>query len=77
MEKKEMLFKSLKAEYNLTITKKELANILSSSVSFIDKCITKGKNIPNYIKLGNSRNSKVIFNLVDVAEFLTKTKIIY
>jgi len=77
MENTDMIFNSLKERYNITITKKDLAQILSSSVSFIDKCIMKGQNIPNFKKLGSSRNSKIIFNLWDVAEFLTTTTRVY
>jgi len=77
MENTNIIFNSLKEEYNITITKKDLAQILSSSISFIDKCIMRGQNIPNFKKLGSSRNTKVIFNLWDVAEFLTTTTRIY
>jgi hypothetical protein len=77
MENTNIIYNSLRENYNITITKKDLANILSSSVSFIDKCIMKGQNLPNYKKLGSSKNSKVIFNLWDVAEFLTATTKIY
>ncbi|MCK5111176.1 MAG: hypothetical protein KAQ94_06615 [Arcobacteraceae bacterium] len=77
MENKEMIFKSLRDKYNITVTKKELAQILSSSVSFIDKCIMKGENIPNYKKLGNSQNSKIIFNLADVVDYICNTTKVY
>ena len=77
MENTNIIFNSLKEKYNITITKKDLAQILSSSVSFIDKCIMKGQNIPNFKKLGSRRNSKVIFNLWDVADFLTTTTRVY
>ena len=77
MENTNIIYNSLRENYNITITKKDLANILSSSVSFIDKCMMKGQNLPNYKKLGSSKNSKIIFNLWDVAEFLTATTRIY
>jgi nucleoid DNA-binding protein len=77
MENKEIIYKTLLDKYNITITKKELAQILSSSISFIDKCIMKGENIPNFKKLGNSKNSKIIFNLMDVVDFLTNTTRVY
>ena len=77
MENKEMIYNSLKEKYNITVTKKQLAEILSSSISFIDKCIMKGENIPNYKKLGSSKNSKVIFTLTDVADFLCNTTKVY
>lgn len=77
MKSEDKLFCSLRERYNITITKKELAEILSSSVSFIDKCIMNGKNIPDFKKLGESKNAKVIFNLVDVAKFLAKTTKVY
>jgi hypothetical protein len=43
------------------------------SLSTIDLYISKGVNLPNYKKLGNAKNAKLIFNIIDVAEFLTDT----
>jgi len=77
MTNKEIIYNSLLENYNITITKKDLAKILSSSISFIDKCIMTGENIPDYKKLGSSKNSKVIFNIMDVADFLSDTTKIY
>ena len=77
MEKKQILLNELSKDYNITVTKKELAKILSCSISFIDKCIMLGQNIPNFKKLGSSKNAKVIFTLPDIVEFLTATKKIY
>jgi len=77
MENKDIIFSTLKEKYNITVTKKELAEILSSSISYIDKCIMKGENIPNYKKLGNSRNAKVIFNLADIVDYICSTTKVY
>ncbi len=77
MENKEIIFNSLRDKYNITIGKKELAEILSSSVSFIDKCLMRGENIPNYKRLSSSKNSKIIFNLADVVDYICSTTKIY
>jgi hypothetical protein len=51
----------------------DLAELMDVSLSYIAKCIMKGYGIPNYKKLGHKQNSKVIFNIQDVAEFLNDT----
>ena len=56
--------------YPLFINKKQYAEIVGLSIHSIDSYITRGINLPNYKKLGESKNAKVVFNLKDVAEFL-------
>lgn len=69
------ILKYLLRDYNkLIISKKELANILKVSESTINNYISKNQGIPKYKKLGESKNSKIIFNLIDVAEFLAQKK---
>ena len=70
----ELVYQDLKSRYNkATLTKKELANEFTVSTSTIDLYISKGVGIPNYKKLGTAKNSKVIFNIIDVAEYLSQT----
>lgn len=69
-----LIYDDLKNRYKrATISKKELANELGVSLSTIDNYIHRGVGIPPYKKLGNSSNARVIFNLVDVANFLAQT----
>lgn len=56
----------------LIVSKQELAKILHVSESTIDNYIARNHGIPQYKKLGESKNSKIIFNLIDVAEFLAQ-----
>ena len=70
----ELVYQDLKSRYNkATLTKKELAKEFTVSTSTIDLYISKGIGIPNYKKLGTSKNSKVVFNIIDVAEYLSQT----
>jgi len=55
------------------LSKVELAGLMDVSLSYIAKSIERGYGIPNYKKLGHKQNSKVIFNIFDVAEFLSDT----
>ena len=55
-----------------TITRQELANELSVSLSLIDKLIASGNILPQTIKLGTSARSTVRFNIIDIAQFLSK-----
>jgi predicted DNA-binding transcriptional regulator AlpA len=50
-----------------------MAQELGVSNSTLDLYIAKGTGLPNYKKLGKAKNAKVVFNLVDVADYLTKT----
>ena len=56
-----------------TLKKDELAKELNMSVSSINRYISLGYGIPNYIKVGDGKNSRVLFPLVDVANFLSQT----
>jgi len=72
--KTQIIYDDLQTRYKKsTLSKREMANELGISYSTIDGYIAKGYGIPNYKKLGNAKNAKVIFNIVDVAEFLAQT----
>ena len=55
------------------LNKKELANELGMSVSSINTYICKGEGIPEYIKVGNSRNGMVLFPKINVISYLSNT----
>ncbi|MEA3553701.1 MAG: hypothetical protein U9R39_04755 [Campylobacterota bacterium] len=73
----QIIYNTLQQKYNITIGKSELSKILGVSESYINKCLMQGKGIPNYKKLGNSKNSKVIWNLSDVSDFIYNTTKVY
>jgi predicted DNA-binding transcriptional regulator AlpA len=69
-----LIYNDLKDRYGkATLSKAEMAKELGISYSTIDGYIAKGYGIPNYKKLGKAKNAKVIFNIIDVAEFLSQT----
>lgn len=71
---KEKLYEYLYKKYKrVTISKTEMAIELGISNSTLDLYISKGHGLPNYKKLGKEKNAKVVFNLLDVADFLTQT----
>ncbi len=73
-EQVKLIYDDLKARYKKsTISKSEMAYELGVSYSTLDNYIARGFGIPNYKKLGNAKNSKVIFNITDVAVFLAQT----
>ena len=76
-ENKKVIYESLLQKYNITIGKKDLSEILEVSVSYIDKAIMRGNGIPNYKKLGSSKNAKVVFNLLDVSDYICDTTKVY
>ena len=73
-EQQSHILKDLQTRYKrATISKSEMSHELSVSYSTIDGYIAKGYGIPNYKKLGTAKNAKVVFNIIDVAEFLSQT----
>jgi len=69
-----LIYDELKLKYNrATISKREMAHELNISYSTIDNYLAKGYGTPNYKKLGTAKNAKVVFNIIDVAEFLSQT----
>lgn len=53
--------------------KLDLSRLMGVSISYIDKSLARGYGIPNYKKLGHLSNSKILFPINDVAEFLSAT----
>ena len=70
----QLIYQDLQTRYKrATISKRELSHEMGISYSTIDGYISKAYGIPNYKKLGTAKNAKVIFNIIDVAEFLSQT----
>lgn len=70
----EQIYTYLNSKYKrVTIGKKEMAHELGISLSTVDLYMTRGIGVPKYKKLGNAKNAKVVFNIVDLAEFLSQT----
>jgi transcriptional regulator with XRE-family HTH domain len=73
-DKAKLILNELRERYGkASLSKRELANELGVSDSTIDLYMSRGYGVPDYKKLGTSHNSKVIFNIIDVAEFLADT----
>ena len=71
-EEAKALYAELKEEgYSLLISKKEYAKIAGCSISTIDNFIKLGYGLPNYKKTGRAKNSKILFSLIDVANFFS------
>ena len=69
-----LIFEDLRKRYQKSVIgKKELAKELGVSPSTIDVYMARGYGVPNYKKLGTAKNARVVFNLVDVANFLANT----
>jgi len=70
----QLILEDLRTRYKkATLSKTEMANELGISASTLDKYRREGIGLPNYKKLGKTKNAKVIFNIVEVAEFLAQT----
>ena len=72
----EATYSYLKSKYNTSVIgKRDLAKELNIAPSTLDLYISKGIGVPKYKKLGNKSNSRVIFNLYDIAVFLNSDQI--
>jgi len=72
----EATYSYLKDKYNASVIgKKELAKELNISPSTLDLYLSKGMGLPRYKKLGTAKNSRVVFNLYDIAVFLNTDQI--
>lgn len=68
-----LYFDSLKSEYKtLMLTKKELSKVLGISESTINSYLSKNINLPDYKKMADGKNSRVMFPLMNVAKYLTE-----
>ena len=69
-------YSELKMEgYGLFISKKEYSQIAVCSVSTVDNNIKRGYGIPNYKKIGSAKNARVVFSLIDVANYFASQTI--
>jgi hypothetical protein len=59
--------------YGLSLTKKELAEVLKKSSVTIERRIKEGTNVPEYIKSSEGNNSSYIFPIFEVALHLSNT----
>jgi len=67
-----IIYDYLKSKYNkILLNKKELAKEMGISPKTLDSYISKNIGTPKYKKLGNKPNSRVVFNILDVAEFIS------
>jgi hypothetical protein len=73
LERTQLIYDDLRTRYKASLSKKNLADELSVSISTIDRLIASGVGLPPYKKLSKSKNAKVIFNVIDVAKFLGDT----
>ena len=70
----EVIKKDLVEKYNKsTLSKQEIANELGIGLSTLNKYIAEGIGIPEYKKIGTSKNSRVLFPIQAVAEYLAST----
>ena len=72
----EVTYSYLKSKYSrIVISKKELAVELNIALSTLDLYLSKGMGLPRYKKLGKAKNARVVFNLYDVAVFISSDQI--
>lgn len=68
------IYNELQQRYNkATLNKKELASELGVSLSAVNNCISQGYGIPDYLKLGDAKNARVVFPIICVVSFLSNT----
>jgi len=69
----EAILKDLQNRYQKSVlNKKELAYEIGMSVGAVNNYICQGYGIPQYKKLGPSKNAPVVFPLIYVANYLSE-----
>ena len=70
----EEIVSDLRKKYGRSVLlKKELAEELGIALSTLNNYMAKGYGIPRYRKIGDAKNAKVVFPIIEVAKFLSET----
>ena len=56
------------------LDRKQTAKAIGIGLSTLDLRIKDGRNLPRYIKIGDAKNSRIVFLLLSIAEFLTNQR---
>lgn len=59
--------------YGLSLTKKELAEVIKKAEVTIERRIKEGVNIPEFIKSSDGNKSSYIFPIYEVASYISNT----
>ena len=64
-------FEYLTSKYNkASISRTELSEELSVSLSTIDRYLSQGVGLPDFKRIGNGKRARIIFPLKSVASFI-------
>ena len=64
----------LRREYRKSVlSKKEAASEMGISMSTLNNYMAKGCCLPGYKKIGDAKNAKVVFPILEIAKFLSST----
>ena len=56
------------------LDRKQTAKAIGIGLSTLDLRIKDGRNLSRYIKIGDAKNSRIVFSLLSIAEFLTNQR---
>jgi len=56
--------------FKQTLDRKQTAEAIGIGLSTLDLRIKDGRKLPRYIKIGDAKNSRIVFPLLSIAEFL-------
>lgn len=75
-EEAEALYSELtKQGHPMFISKRQYAEIAGCSLGTVDNRIKLGYGLPEYKKMGDAKNAKVMFSLISVANFFASKTI--
>jgi len=64
-------YRYLSSKYNtLGLTRENLAEELTCSLSTIDRLLKEGVGLPAYKRIGNGKRARIIFPIAEVARFM-------
>lgn len=72
----EQTLKSLERQFpkKMSLNRRETAKALGIAVSTLDLRIKDGRDLPSFVKIGSTKNSRLVFTLTSIGEYLTNAR---
>lgn len=72
----EQTLKSLERQFpkKMSLNRRETAKALGIAVSTLDLRIKDCRDLPSFVKIGSAKNSRLVFTLTSIAEYLTNAR---
>ena len=71
------LLEHISSQYKgkVVLDRKQTAAVLGIGISTLDLRISQGRDIPRYIKMGDAKNSRIAFAIMDIAAYIFQKRV--